>query len=156
HSRDNCRGRFSDFVGLCAALHARTPRMGPSPPGTCRAGRASDRSLHQMSTASVNVERRMTPMGGLEVRKASNGMLKFRGLASRTETPYKVGDFPETIAKGAFAATLAAKADVALLVGHTGLPLARTSSGTLRLSESSDGLVVEAELDPDDPDVAAL
>jgi HK97 family phage prohead protease len=45
---------------------------------------------------------------------------------------------------------------VRLLVNHDGLPLARTTSGTLSLSEDGNGLMVEARLDPTDPDVAAL
>jgi HK97 family phage prohead protease len=42
---------------------------------------------------------------------------------------------------------------VVLLLNHEGLPLARTKSGTLRLAEDAQGLRVDADLEPDDPDV---
>ena len=38
-----------------------------------------------------------------------------------------------------------------LLIDHEGAPLARTRSGTLRLSEDERGLRVEADLDPTNP-----
>jgi HK97 family phage prohead protease len=43
-----------------------------------------------------------------------------------------------------------------LLIGHEGLPLARTSSGSLRLAEDERGLRVDATLEADDPDVQRL
>ena len=43
-----------------------------------------------------------------------------------------------------------------LLVGHEGIPLARTKSGTLKLSEDARGLRVDAELDPKNPLVQSL
>jgi HK97 family phage prohead protease len=57
---------------------------------------------------------------------------------------------------GAFAATLAKKPDVRLLINHDGLPLARTTSGTLKLREDKRGLHFEAELDATDPDVQRI
>src|SRR5438270_539152 len=42
---------------------------------------------------------------------------------------------------------------MALLVNHEGLPLARTTSGNLELTEDQVGLHVRASLDPADPDV---
>jgi HK97 family phage prohead protease len=65
-----------------------------------------------------------------------------------------LGGFREQVLPGAFADTLTS--DVRLLINHDGLPLARTASGTLKLSEDARGLLCEAELDPTDPDVAAL
>lgn len=82
------------------------------------------------------------------------------GYASVFDTPYDVHDalgaYSETVAPGAFTRSLAAQPDVRLLVNHDGLPLARTKSGTLHLSEDQRGLHVRAELDPADPDVQAL
>jgi HK97 family phage prohead protease len=43
-------------------------------------------------------------------------------------------------------------ADVRLLIDHEGVPLARTTSGTLRLHEDERGLAVAADLDPNNPD----
>jgi HK97 family phage prohead protease len=83
--------------------------------------------------------------------------MKFQGLASRTETPYDMGWYTETIARGAFKKSLSENPDVVLNIQHggagSGLPIARTTAGNLRLSESYDGLEVDAELDPLDPDV---
>lgn len=96
---------------------------------------------------------------GMEIRETSDGMLRFSGYASVTEHPYDVGGFEETIARGAFRRTLGESPDVVLLVNHGeggGLPLARTKSGTMTLTEDARGLRVIADLNPDDPDVRAL
>ena len=95
-----------------------------------------------------------------------DGSVTLSGLASATGVEYHVGydirngkyvqDFMERIEPGAFKETLADEADVTLLINHRGLPLARTSSGTLKLWESERGLEVEADLVTDDPDVARL
>jgi HK97 family phage prohead protease len=73
-----------------------------------------------------------------------------------TEHAYEVGWFDEIIHRGAFAKTLSERPDVQLLVNHEGLPLARTLSGTLTLTEDDRGLKVDASLNPDDPDVKRL
>jgi HK97 family phage prohead protease len=64
--------------------------------------------------------------------------------------------FREIIRPGAFEKTLAKNPDVRLLLNHEGLPLARTTSGTLRLREDKRGLHFEADLDPEDPDVQRI
>ncbi len=101
------------------------------------------------------VERRELP-AEMELREVSDGSLRFSGYASTSETPYKVGPFEETFARGAFKRTLGEDPDVVLRVEHGGLPLARTRSGTMTLSEDVRGLRVDATLDPSDPDVQAL
>lgn len=92
---------------------------------------------------------------GLELRE-TNGALNLSGWASVTEAPYEMGFYQETIKRGAFAKTLGESPDVQLLMNHEGLPLARTVSGTLRLSEDERGLRVDADLNPNDPDVQRL
>ena len=92
----------------------------------------------------------------MEMRDTTDGMLRFTGYASVTESPYTVSDFEETISRGAFKKTLGEGPDVVLRMEHVDLPLARTSSGTLTLSEDSRGLRVDADLDPSDPDVQRL
>jgi HK97 family phage prohead protease len=98
----------------------------------------------------------------LELRNAvdNGGAPRLRGYASVFQTAYKVGrgagSFSETINRGAFKRTLANNVDVVLLIDHGGLPLARTSSGTLSLSEDARGLRVDAQLEPSDPDVQSL
>ena len=100
-------------------------------------------------------EVRRIPVSGLELREV-DGSLRFSGCASATNRTYRVGWFDETIRSGAFAKTLSERPDTQLLIGHEGLPLARTLSGTLRLSEDQRGLMVDADLDPNDPDVQRL
>ena len=102
------------------------------------------------------VERRDFTTEDVEIREASDGKLKFSGYASTSETPYTVGGFEETFARGAFKRCLQEDPDVVLLIEHKGLPLARTKSGTMTLSEDQRGLKVDAELDPADPDVQAI
>ena len=63
--------------------------------------------------------------------------------------------FREIIMPGAFTDAIATD-DVKFLINHRGLPLARTKSGTLRLSEDQKGLSFRAELDADDPDARRL
>jgi HK97 family phage prohead protease len=101
-------------------------------------------------------EVRRCPVDSFEVRDAPNGVggtdLVFRGYAAITGVDYDMvdhaGAFVERIAPGAFKKTLEAAADVVFLVNHSGMALARTKSGTLRLSEDGTGLHAEARLDP--------
>jgi HK97 family phage prohead protease len=102
----------------------------------------------------MSMERRVA-IAHLELR-ADDTQVRLVGYASRFNTPYAVGAFTETVAPGAFTATLAAKPDVRLLIDHEGQPLARTKSGTLRLTQDSIGLKVESTLDATDPDVQRL
>lgn len=96
-----------------------------------------------------------------ELRQLRNGDLMATGYAS-TFDEYEVFGGPENygwierIDRKAFDKTLRDKPDVVYLINHAGLPLARTKSGTLKLSVDDGGLKPEALLDPDDPDVQAL
>src|ERR1039458_7455880 len=96
--------------------------------------------------------------GHIELRDDGGGKLTLEGYASRTETPYMVGDFQETIRRGAFRRSLGGTPgpDTSLLVEHAGLPIARTKSGTLTLIEDERGLRVQAMLEREDPDVKAI
>jgi HK97 family phage prohead protease len=88
-----------------------------------------------------------------ELRASKDGdTLTYDGYASVTETGYDVYGGPpygwtETVAAGAFRKTLREGADVAFLVNHDGLTLARTKSGTLDLKEDRTGLRATAQLD---------
>lgn len=100
-------------------------------------------------------EARRTKVGPIELRETTSG-LTLTGYASVTGAAYDMGPYMETISRGAFKKTLSERPDVQLLINHDGLPLARTTTGTLRLSEDDRGLRVEADVDPDDPDVRRL
>ena len=99
-------------------------------------------------------ERRMA-VGGIEVRDVDGGVT-LHGYAATFDQPYNMGWYEERVAPGAFKRSLGRTPDVRLLVNHGGLPLARTTSGTLILGEDAKGLTVEARMDPSDPDVASI
>lgn len=79
----------------------------------------------------------------------------FNGHAAVTDRGYDMyggpssdaGGWEEFVDQGAFKKTLSEGADVAFLINHQGMTLARTTSGTLRLAEDKVGLKVAADLD---------
>jgi HK97 family phage prohead protease len=91
----------------------------------------------------------------LEVRATDDGKTLV-GYAAMWDTPSHPMPFTEFVKRGAFTKTLNDGADVRLLIDHEGVPLARTKSGTLKLSEDERGLLVEAQLDPLNPDAARV
>lgn len=108
-------------------------------------------------------ERRAFRCDDLELRSDGDGTrLTLTGYAAVFERRYDVfggpdrGGFVEMVDSRAFDETLKRNADVHLLINHEGLPLARTKSGTLRLSTDARGLRVAADLDRSDPDVQRL
>lgn len=81
----------------------------------------------------------------VEVRAVAGRRLD--GYAALFDTPASIGGFTETIRGGAFRASLAARADVLALVDHDPARLlARTSSGTLRLTEDGRGLAFSLDV----------
>jgi len=85
-----------------------------------------------------------------ELRASADGT-SLVGYASVFDSPSEPLPWIEYVKRGAFAKTLEGDADVRLLMDHEGIPLARTKSGTLRLSEDETGLRVEADLDSENP-----
>lgn len=70
---------------------------------------------------------------------------RLEGYAATFGSEARIGSFVETIAPGAFRSALAS--DVLALLDHdTGKVLGRTRSGTLRLSEDSQGLAFSLDL----------
>lgn len=102
--------------------------------------------------------------GKVELRaEGDSADIVIDGYASVYDTPYEMyggkdsaWGWDETVEAGAGAKSLAETPDVVFLVNHSGLPLARTKSGTLELSEDKHGLRNVARLQRDDPDVARL
>lgn len=78
------------------------------------------------------------------------------GYAAVFDSETRVGGVLETVKRGAFTRTLKARPDAVLRFNHEGAPLARTTSGTLSLTQDDIGLRYEARLDRSDPDVQAL
>lgn len=92
----------------------------------------------------------------VEIREADDGQISVAGYASVFNEEADIGGmFREAVAPGAFTDAVG-RDDVVFLINHAGLPLARTRSGTLRLSEDERGLYMEADLDMTDPDVRAI
>lgn len=142
-----------------------------SPAVAARSVRAGMRNIPEKRVAAVRNQ--------FELREIPNGTggtnLRFTGFASVTtpgddsagyEMEDWLGPWIESLSVGAFAKTLAEGADVAFLLNHEGMTLARTKSETLKLSEQTDastspvagitGLHSEALLDPTNPMVMAM
>lgn len=83
-------------------------------------------------------------MDKLELRFASGSSIVGRslfGVAAPFGAETRIGDFREVIAPGAFTRTLASGSDVLALADHDpARVLGRTSTGTLQLRETSEGL----------------
>jgi len=107
-------------------------------------------------------ERRAFKCEAFEFRATSDATATLTGYASVFDKGYDMyggpdkGGWTEYVDPKAFDETLKRKPDLHLLINHEGMPLARTKSGTLRLSTDRIGLHVDAELDRSDPDVQRL
>lgn len=103
-----------------------------------------------------------TQMRATLTERSGKQFYELEGVASVVERWYDMWDFwgpyEEKIAAGAFDATLAADPDVAFLLNHRGLTMARThKSRTLELSLTDDGsLASRAFLNPERQDVRDL
>ena len=78
----------------------------------------------------------------IEVRAEQN--MTITGYASVYGDEYDLGYFTERVAPGAFEGRL--DDDVRLLINHEGMPLARTTNGTLELTTDGRGLFYRAQL----------
>ena len=100
--------------------------------------------------------REQRPAQKLEIRNADDGNVVVEGYAAVFDEETVIGNqWREQIARGAFRDAIG-RDDVVFLINHAGLPLARTRSGTLELSEDEVGLRIRAQLDPTDPDVRSI
>lgn len=124
----------------------------------------ADRPVQRRSQAEVGSRALVrAAVSGLEIRaKADDSGLEFRGHASVVEQAYDMydmfGPYTEIVSAGAFDSTLARDGlDVPLVIAHDQTRrIARTTTGTLRLSIDDTGLLVEADLDPADGDVGYI
>lgn len=127
--------------------------------GDVRAARALVRQASGPNTLDL-------PFQGVELRAAPDGTggtrLLFTGYASVVDQPYTMcdwaGDYTEVVRGGAFTKTLSEDPDVVFCLNHdwNAAPMARTTAGTLRLSEDSTGLLTEADIDARRSDVYAV
>lgn len=95
--------------------------------------------------------------GGIAAEiRAEGGEVRVAGYAAVFGQETDIGGyFREVIAPGAFDEAIG-RDDVVFLINHEGLPLARTRSGTLKLSQDDKGLRMETVLDAEDPDVQSI
>jgi HK97 family phage prohead protease len=146
-----------NYVGDNDLLHPEHPRYSDT-----RTSRGD--STMMAATMSDLIEQRWCITGSderriayttLDLRQADNGTTLY-GYAAVFDSPSEPMPFIEYVKRGAFSKTLKDGADVRLLIDHEGVPLARSKSGTLRMSEDERGLAVEADLDPMNPDAARV
>lgn len=90
-----------------------------------------------------DVETRVAKIQAVE-RAADSNELVVEGMAAVFDTITDIGPFRERVERNAFDDVL--NDDVRFLVNHDGLPLARTSNGTLTLEKRDDGLFMRANL----------
>lgn len=95
------------------------------------------------------------------VEREGRSYYHFNGCASTVEQPYEMydmfGPYTEVVDRGAFDGTLAADPDVAFLLNHRGMTMARTKSRTLELSfDPEQGLISDAFCNPERTDVRDL
>ena len=123
--------------------------------------RPSQRRCAEEEGSGARVSVRLQDM---HLREPADGAtITFGGFASVTNRGYEMwdmfGPYTEKVALGAFGQTLEREdLDVPLVLQHNDLRrIARTTNGTLRLSEvlagDPTGLLVDADLDPTDEDV---
>ena len=105
--------------------------------------------------ATEQVEKRQIAYTNLELRMEGEEP-RFMGYAAMWDSPSEPLPWTEFVRRGAFSKTINDGADVRLLVNHEGVPLARTKSGTMTLTEDERGLWVEADLDPANPLAAGV
>lgn len=79
----------------------------------------------------------------MEVRASDDDMV-LEGYAARFNETTNLGYFNERIAPGAFDEVM--ENDVRFLLNHKGMPMARTSNGTLKMEVREDGLYTRATL----------
>lgn len=95
-------------------------------------------------------EMRAFPLSEIQIRAAddASGRLSFHGRAIvYDQLSQDLGGWRERIMPGAATRTLEANPDVRLLINHDpNLLMARTASGTLRLTEDDQGVLVDADM----------
>src|SRR5262245_39123955 len=145
-STEGCHPSKAKAEAQMAALYANEPaangRAGTVPAGSSR-----------MQPFAAELRTATLERDGKQLRT-------LEGVASTTEQPYEMwdifGPYSEIVARDAFDATLAASPDVAYLVNHRGMTMARTTNGSLELKATDEGLWTRAVVNPERSDVRDL
>lgn len=116
------------------------------------ADRPASRRCSQDTTASPTARAPLSEVTFRDATVDGKDVIQFAGYATVTERGYDMwdmfGPYTEIVSASAPAVALAADPDVAFLINHGGMTLARTKSSTLRLFADTTGMGVEATLDP--------
>jgi HK97 family phage prohead protease len=163
-STEGCHPTKAEAEDHMAALYANEEQAKA-------AGRARSESLReqfgakQASRGPSNGPARLQPFAAQELRAKlieHEGQERYQldGYATVFERGYEMWDFfgpyTEIVSAGAADATLAADPDVAFLVNHRGVTMARTTSKTLLLEADALGLRPRAYVNPKRQDVRDL
>jgi HK97 family phage prohead protease len=123
-----------------------------------RLGDAVEKLTAKRSTKRGKVEVEVRTLAQApEIRTAEDNSWNLRGYATVYDVGYPIaggpdaGGWTEIVERGATAKSIKDGADTRLLFDHDGIPLARTSSGTMRLISDDLGMMVDADLDPASP-----
>lgn len=114
---------------------------------------------HRWVIKNTDESRKQYAFTNLELRaidESADDGWTVSGYAAVFDSPSEPLPWTEYVKRGAFRKTIKDGADVRLLIDHTGVPLARTKSGTLKLREDDKGLYMEARLDPANPDAVKM
>jgi HK97 family phage prohead protease len=116
-------------------------------PGFCPEGTA------RLATFATEVRAKKVTVEG-------RSFYQLDGYASKVETPYVMydwaGPYNEVVSRNAFEVTLSNAPDVAYLVNHKGVTMARTTNKSLTLSADDEGLLTKALVNPGRTDVKDL
>lgn len=103
------------------------------------------------SGPAVGMEVRHFAATDLEVRDSGSSTIEVFGTPIVYDTAYSVrdmfGEFSETMKPGVVSDLLEKGCDTRFLFNHQGLPLARSSSGTMKMEDTPKGLTFVAQLD---------
>lgn len=147
--------RASSDADRRRAAELRRGAVGGTPSARAVARRAAPTGMSTARMAAFRTELRAEP-----VEREGQRRYRVEGHASIVDVPYEMwdefGPYFEVIDRSAFTATLAADPDVAFLVNHRGVTMARTTNDSLRLRMDDVGLLVEAWLNARRQDVIDL
>jgi HK97 family phage prohead protease len=125
-----------------------------------RGGDAAYRSYRSVAPG-IGTARRVpmkTQVRAEHVDRNGKDLVHTSGYFTRYGIDYPMWDefgaYEESVSPGAGTATIASKPDVAFLVNHSGVTMARTTVGTLLLEERADGGWHDAYLNPQRVDVS--
>lgn len=105
--------------------------------------------VEERLVAGRTFEMRATPTAITATADSDDMPMTFRGYAALFNSPSQPLPFIETIKPGAFKRSLNSGKEIRMYLNHdSNKILASTRSGTLRLTEDSRGLMVEADIPP--------